>query len=243
MNPDFFGELVNGAIPMLGGIYLTLLGFRQTGKQPGVSPSFDEWHRRYGRLLKVIGPALILFGPGLWLMNWARMGVPAAKADWKRYSTADGVCSIEFPATPKATNQKAQQVTSTGMSLALQGANSYYALTHSDEFADDAAQTDEQRLDLIRENFPQLGKHLGIDYKLLREQKITMSGLQGREWEFDASQKHSLQMRVFFIGGKCYRAIAAVARKDRDSEQTKHFLQSLRIDKPEGGTNAPIATE
>lgn len=243
MNPDFFGELVNGAIPLLGGIYLTLLGFRRTGKPPGVSPSFDEWHRRYGRLLKVIGPALILFGPGLWLMNWARMGVPVAHADWKRYTTADGVCSIEFPASPKATNQKAQQVTSTGMSLALHGANTYYALTHSDEFADDAAQTDEQRLDLIRDNFPTVGKHLGVEYKLLREHKITISGLNGREWEFDASQKHSLQMRVFFIGGKCYRAIAAVARKDRDSAQTKHFLQSLRIDRPEGGTNEPIATE
>jgi hypothetical protein len=162
MNPDFFGELINGAIPLLGGIYLTLLGFRRTGKQPGVSPSFDEWHRRYGRLLKVIGPALIIFGPGLWLMNWARMGPPVG--DWKRYSTSDGVCSIEFPASPKATNQKAQRVTSTGMSLALQGSNTYYALTHSDEFADDAAQTDEQRLDLIRDNFPEVGKQLGVEY-------------------------------------------------------------------------------
>ncbi len=242
MNPDFFGELINGAIPLLGGIYLTLLGFRRTGKQPGVSLSFDEWHRRYGRLLKVIGPALVLFGPGLWLMNWARMA-PVGDANWKRYSTADGVCSIEFPASPKATNQKAQRVTSTGMSLALQGSNTYYALTHSDEFADDAAQTDEQRLDLIRDNFPAVGRHLGVEYKLLREQKITSSGLNGREWEFDASQKHSLQMRVFFIGGKCYRAIAAVARQDRDSEQTKHFLASLRIDKPDGAITEPVATE
>ncbi|HEY4261419.1 MAG TPA: hypothetical protein VGM98_14725 [Schlesneria sp.] len=241
MNPDFFGELINGAIPLFGGIYLTLLGFRKTGKQPGVSPSFDEWHRRYGRLLKVIGPALIMFGPGLWLANWARMGPPAG--EWQRYSTADGVCSIEFPASPKATNQKARRVTSTGMSLSMQGANTYYALTHSDEFDVDAAQTDEQRLDLIRDNFPSAGHQIGVEYKLLQEHKITLDGLNGREWEFDANKKHSLQMRVFFIGGKCYRAIAAVSLKDRDSEQTRHFLASLRIEKPDGAPAAPIATE
>ena len=243
MNPDFFGELVNGAIPLLGGIYLTLLGFRRTGKQPGVSPSFDEWHRRYGRLLKVIGPALILFGPGLWLMNWARMGVPVSHADWKRYTTADGVCSVEFPALPKATNQKAQRVTSTGMSLSLQGADTYFALTHSDDFEGDPAQTDDQRLDFIRDNFPEIGLRIGVEYKLLREQKITVAGLHGRDWEFDTGKKHSLLMRVFFIGGKCYRVIAAVPRRESDSEQTRHFLESFQIDKPDGARADPIANE
>lgn len=232
MNPDFIGELVNGAIPLLGGIYLTLLGYRKTGKQPGVSPSFDEWHRRYGRLLKIIGPALILFGPGLWLVGWARNAGPAAPDNWQRFSTADGVCSIEFPAPPTPTNQQVERVASTGMSLALQGKNSYFALTHSDETEGDPTLTDDQRLDLIRDNFPEAGHQIGVDYELIREQKITLNGQTGRAWDFDAGKKHSVRMRVFFIGTHCYRVIAAVPRKDKDSEQTNRFLNSFQIDNP-----------
>ncbi len=56
------GQLVNGVIPFLGGIYAALLGFRVLGKKNGVNERYDEWHRKYAKFLKVLGPILSLWG-------------------------------------------------------------------------------------------------------------------------------------------------------------------------------------
>jgi len=62
MSPELLGQLVNASIPFFGGVYATLLGFRVVGAKPGQSLKSDEWHARFGKLLKVLGPLLILFG-------------------------------------------------------------------------------------------------------------------------------------------------------------------------------------
>jgi hypothetical protein len=62
MTPNMIAALVDGAIPLLGGIYCTLLGFRVVGKPPGASEEYDAWHRRFGTFFRVGGPFLILFG-------------------------------------------------------------------------------------------------------------------------------------------------------------------------------------
>ncbi len=54
--------LVEGLIPLFGGLFATLYGWRKLGKHPGADPKFDAWHAQYGKLLKVIGPLVILFG-------------------------------------------------------------------------------------------------------------------------------------------------------------------------------------
>ncbi len=54
------GQLVNAAIPFCVGIYVLLVGFRLVGSKPGVNPKFDEWHARFGTLLKVLGVCCIL---------------------------------------------------------------------------------------------------------------------------------------------------------------------------------------
>jgi hypothetical protein len=60
MNPHLTGALVDGAIPVAAGLYLTLLGYRVVGKKPGESEKYDRWHARFGRFFKVGGPLLIL---------------------------------------------------------------------------------------------------------------------------------------------------------------------------------------
>ena len=62
MSPDTVGNLVNAAIPLCGGIYATLLGYRVVGTQPGTSLKSDEWHARFGLMCRIFGPLLILFG-------------------------------------------------------------------------------------------------------------------------------------------------------------------------------------
>jgi hypothetical protein len=62
MTAPQIGELVDGLIPLFGGVVATLLGFRVIGKKPGVDPAYDEKHRRYIQWLKIGGPLLVLFG-------------------------------------------------------------------------------------------------------------------------------------------------------------------------------------
>jgi hypothetical protein len=66
MQSEGVGELVNGAIPFFFGIYCTLLGRRLIGKKLGEDPRWDEWHNRFGGLMRVVGPTLIVFG----LLQW-----------------------------------------------------------------------------------------------------------------------------------------------------------------------------
>lgn len=56
------GLLVDAGIPLLGGVYATLLGFRVIGKPHGEAPEVDEWHARYGRHLMILGPMVTAFG-------------------------------------------------------------------------------------------------------------------------------------------------------------------------------------
>lgn len=60
MNPQLIGLLVDGAIPIVAGLYCTLLGFRVVGKKAGESAKYDEWHARFGKALKIGGPLLIV---------------------------------------------------------------------------------------------------------------------------------------------------------------------------------------
>jgi hypothetical protein len=54
------GALVNASIPFFAGIYALLVGFRVVGKKPGQDPKYDQWHQKFGMVLKVCGPVLIL---------------------------------------------------------------------------------------------------------------------------------------------------------------------------------------
>ena len=53
--------ILEGAVMFLGGLYGTLLGFRIAGKKPGADPKWDAWYEKFGRHLKWLGPALMVF--------------------------------------------------------------------------------------------------------------------------------------------------------------------------------------
>jgi hypothetical protein len=62
MTAETIGVLVDAGIPLLGGIYATLLGFRVIGKPKGEAPEVDAWHQRYASHLKILGPMVMIFG-------------------------------------------------------------------------------------------------------------------------------------------------------------------------------------
>lgn len=58
MDSRTVAALVEAAIPVLGGLYATLMGFRVVGARSG-DPKYEAWHARIGRHLKWLGPAVM----------------------------------------------------------------------------------------------------------------------------------------------------------------------------------------
>jgi hypothetical protein len=62
MHADTTTAIIKCVIPALAGLYLTVLAFRVVGKKPGQDPRWDAWHQQWGRVMKLVGPALFLVG-------------------------------------------------------------------------------------------------------------------------------------------------------------------------------------
>jgi hypothetical protein len=62
MPPEVIAGLAEGAIPLAGGVYGTLIGYRVVGKRPGESAKYDQWYTRFGVHFKWMGPVLIAYG-------------------------------------------------------------------------------------------------------------------------------------------------------------------------------------
>ncbi|WP_169978185.1 hypothetical protein [Tautonia rosea] len=71
-NPDLFAVIVEATIPIVAGVFATLLGHRVIGKTPGTDFRWDAWHQQYGMVFKVLGPFMVLFGIFLAIVDLLR---------------------------------------------------------------------------------------------------------------------------------------------------------------------------
>jgi hypothetical protein len=53
---------ITGLIPILGGVCLTLIAHRAILTNLQSPEKMELWHRKFGKMSKVLGPALIVFG-------------------------------------------------------------------------------------------------------------------------------------------------------------------------------------
>jgi hypothetical protein len=225
------GQLLNGAIPVLGGIYATLVGFRLIGKKPGVNTKYDDWHNRYGLLLKILGPLTVLFGMFLWVNGLEPPAPPSQGTAWSRYKTSDDVCSAEFPAAPKQQKSSFGGVESNSWALNLPNTESYYTLSFSSMSTADASMTDEERFDATRDNLPLIFKQTGRKLRFEREQKITENGVPGRLFEYAADEKYLMRIKAFISNKQAYRVLAVVPRSEEGIAESDRFLSSFRFEK------------
>lgn len=72
MSAELVGAIVNSAIPFFEGVCCWLVGSRRLGKPPGQDPKLDDWHARFGKLLFLLGPLLMLFGVFLFVAGLFR---------------------------------------------------------------------------------------------------------------------------------------------------------------------------
>ena len=53
---------LEGLIPLLGGVYGYLLANGTLPRKPREPEKMDLWRRKFGRMMKVISPILVVFG-------------------------------------------------------------------------------------------------------------------------------------------------------------------------------------
>ncbi|MFA5795260.1 MAG: hypothetical protein WC980_09405 [Candidatus Brocadiia bacterium] len=51
-----------GLIPFLGGIYGLLLAYRVIPRKPKDPEKMELWHKKFGKLMKILSPILIIMG-------------------------------------------------------------------------------------------------------------------------------------------------------------------------------------
>ncbi len=52
-------EQYSGLISIFGGIYVTLLAYRVIRKNPKDPDRMEVWHRKFGKIMKILGPIVI----------------------------------------------------------------------------------------------------------------------------------------------------------------------------------------
>jgi hypothetical protein len=224
--------LAAGAIPCLGGVLCFLVGFRVLGTRRGVNPRADEWHRRYRPLLFIAGPLLLVVGTFAGLGAFAgpsgSEGSPG-KGNWQRFTTSDGVCSAEFPGTPKPQTVTAFGVESQRLTFKRETGGNLYILSHSGFPSGDVEVPVDKRLDAIRDNMPAFLSSMGFQAELLREKRITQDGVPGSEVWFDG-EKVVLGAKFFILGKRIYKAIVVILKSDADNDEAERFLATVRFD-------------
>jgi len=61
VNAHQIAGVVESLIPLSAGIYLSLLAYRKIGKQEGEDARWDDWHQRYGAVMRIVGPLCVCF--------------------------------------------------------------------------------------------------------------------------------------------------------------------------------------
>jgi len=57
-----FYDKWSGLIALLGGIYGLLLAYRVVPRNPKDPEKMELWHRKFGKMMKIVSPCLIVFG-------------------------------------------------------------------------------------------------------------------------------------------------------------------------------------
>jgi hypothetical protein len=221
---------VDGAIPFLGGVFVTLMAFRVIGPKPGVNPKQDEWHRRWGGFMRVGGPMLVVFAVFLWVKGSVTHSAPTPQSAWTRYTTADGTASTEFPGPPASVTKEAEGVVNHNVTLSEKERDRHFILSWSVIRAVDGV-TDEEWLDQLRDGMPAMTAQRGMPLRFVSEEPYSENGYAGRVFVYEAKGMYLQRMKCLIVNGRLYRATATTPRNPQDEADGVRFVHSFRLAK------------
>jgi hypothetical protein len=234
MRTEYVGVLLEGVIPILGGTYGALLGFRVVGPKPGAKPKHDEWYRRWGGFMRVCGPLLVVFGLLLWVKGFVFHSdvAPTPATAWTRHKSSDGAVSVEFPGPPKTLTKEAEGLVFHNVTLSEKERDRHFILSWSEAAQVDGI-TDEERLDGLRESIPAMTAERGMPFTFVRDEKFTEGGVTGRLFVFDFNGKYTQRMKCLILNGRAYRATATTRNTPQEEADGVRFVSSFRLEKAE----------
>lgn len=227
-------ELARALIPVIGGIWGTLVGFRYIGR--GASNTIDatEWHRRYGRQLKYLGPFLIIFG--IFRIGTSILSRPIDilshpidnELDWNIYSSADRAFFVEMPAAP---TESTEEMTNSDihwqnhkLKVTLPDRDAAFSVVFDDFPFDWDSPPDEELLDGIVSDIAE-----GIKGTVVRRKTLQLFGVPVREVRIDIPSGYIYECRVLIVGKRQYQIIAVSKRSEYESDVSKRFLNSFQL--------------
>lgn len=218
------GRLIVAVIPIMIGVYATFLGLGLVGKKPSASPTLGGRLERRRRTLCILGPGAIAFG-----LYVAFSTPPAPEVHWRRCTTEDGVCSVEFPGRPKKEEQPVGTTKHRGLLLEDEKENALYRLTCTELLESARHKSVEEQLKSARDVLAHLGsRESESSLRLVQEEEISQDGVPGRELEYTAAHDEVIWIRFFLHDNHLYRLLAAATRGKKEAE-VRHFLDSVRF--------------
>jgi hypothetical protein len=73
MSGDLGVALVESIFPFAVGTLVTLWAYRIIGKKRGADPKLDQWHEDWGRMVRVLGPAIFIYGVVMAVLKYLNM--------------------------------------------------------------------------------------------------------------------------------------------------------------------------
>jgi len=156
-------------------------------------------------------------------------GEGSAKSDWVYYHSAEGEYTVLFPMKPTERKQNVGQGTEqTTAYLALiqeMASGKTLASFHSDGKEDIKPESLDE---VFRKNIDEIAKPMNMS--VINEQKVMMSGLEGKEFTMEAMGVLEMKVRMVPKGKRLYRLLTTYMKSDESSKQEAlRFLESFSI--------------
>lgn len=216
--------LLAALVPLLAGIWVTLIGFEVIGKVPGM-----ELNPRYGqrqRVYRVGGPIVIVLS--LFLIGYTLAGSYFA-AHWRTFAPEDADFTIDLPGAPVETTIEERgrfgPTWNHFAKVAVQGRGISCLVRYTRLPGDFPDLSGEELQELLKEMVAETAKAAKGEVK--EESEIAHDAGGGRRFKIQMLEGYVLLGEVFILGRTQFQ-LQIVAPKDRtDSEIVTRFFDSF----------------
>jgi hypothetical protein len=223
---------IDAAIMFVAGLVFSLYGLGRLGKKPGVDPIHDARIAHVRRVLRVLGPLLMVGAVVLPFLESSPAPMPPVQ--WRTATTSDGVCRVDMPGepseqkTPSDLGKVAKPATQQLLFVEENG-RVQYLLSHSDIEGAYAKLAPEKLLETIGNNWF-LAANNKEDAQRIGERDLSDKGWPGRELAIDREGQR-MQNRWFVVNKRLYRAYVLTLRDDKHLRDARRFLDSFHVRK------------
>jgi hypothetical protein len=223
---------IDATIVFIAGLVFSLYGWGRLGKKPGVDPIHDARIARVRRVLRVLGPLLMV---GAIIQPFLEPSpAPTPPVQWRTAITSDGVCRVDMPGEPSEQGTpsdlgKVAKPATQQLLLVEENGRVQYLLSHSDIEGEYAKLSPEKLLETIGNNWF-LAANNKEDAQRIGERDLSDKGWPGRELAIDREGQR-MQNRWFVVNKRLYRAYVLTLRDDKHLRDARRFLDSFHVRK------------